>query len=331
MKDNFIKDLELKLSLKGLGKDEIETVIQCAIGALENYEMTEKTTDLTVRYADTNERILKRYIACLRLDGKSERTINIYAYSLKRFSEHIKKPFNEVNTNDIRMFLSLLMENRKKSYVNTWKCYLSGFFRWMMQEEIIAKNPCEKIRDIKCVQEIRLPFSPVEIDKLRCSITGRNVLRDRAILETLLSSGVRCAELCSLTLDDIDEKERTLYVRCGKGGKGRTVFVSDVAMEYIKKYTNKRRDSDKHLFVGQRGGLGVSGIESMLKKLSKIAQVENVHPHRFRRTFATTMYRRGMDLEELRRLMGHTEVQTTIRYIYTDESRLKASYEKYVA
>lgn len=69
----------------------------------------------------------------------------------------------------------------------------------------------------------------------------------------------------------------------------------------------------------------------MLKKYGKIAQVDNVHPHRFRRTFATTMYRRGMDLEEIRRPMGHTVVQTTLRYIYADETQLRAAYNKYVA
>lgn len=331
MKDNFIKDLEIKLSLKGLDKDEIETVIQCAISALDNYEVTARTTELTVRYEDTNERILKRYVACLRLDGKSERTIKMYLYSLKRLSEQAKKPFTEMSTNDIRFFLSVLMEKGKKSYVNSQKCYISGFFKWMTEEELIAKNPCARINNIKVEDEVRLPFSSIEIDRLRSSITGRNVLRDRAIVETLLSSGVRCSELCNLTRGDLNASDRSLLVRCGKGGKDRKTFVSELAMEYIVKYLNKRKDDDPHLFMGQRGDLGIDGVQDMLRRLGKIAKVKNVHPHRFRRTFATTMYRRGMELEELRRLMGHTEIQTTLRYIYTDDTRLKASYEKYVA
>lgn len=331
MKDNFIKDLEQRLSLKGMSNGDIEKVVRCAIETLENYELTAIIKDTSTEYIDINHNLIKRYISCLRLDGKAESSIKAYAYAVNRFSNEVKKPFNEVTTNDIRAFLSNLMDGRKKSYVNTQKRSISGFFKWMTEEEIIDKNPCARIKDIKIEQEIRFPFTSVDIDKLRSSITGRHAVRNRAIIETLLSSGVRCAELCALKRDDIDIKSGTLYVRCGKGGKGRTVFVSEIAIEYINRYLNKRKDNNSCLFYGQRGELTKAGVERMLMKYSKIAQVENVHPHRFRRTFATTMYRRGMDLEELRRLMGHSEVQTTLRYIYTDDSRLKAAYDKYAA
>lgn len=332
MKDKLIKDIELRLAMNGYSRDETEKIMCCVISCLSSYEVTEAVTDLVVRYEDQNEQILKNYVACLSIDGKSKGTIKMYLWTLRKLSDLIRKPFTELTANDIRLYLgSLKSKGNKGSYVKTQRSYISGFCQWMLAEELISKDPCTKVGDVKVEQEVRLPYSAVELDRLRSSITGRNVVRDRAIFETLLSSGVRCAELCDLNIDDVDLRERTAHVRCGKGGKGRIVYISEVAAEYIGKYLRKRKNDSKKLFIGQRGALNVTGVESMLRKLGKIAGVSNVHPHRFRRTFATTMYRRGMALEEIRKLMGHSEVQTTLRYIYTDDVQLKAAYSKYAA
>lgn len=331
MKDNFIRDVEIAMSLKGFPRQEIDKAVQCIIGCLDNYEVTEKTTEITVRYDDINERMLKQYVACMKLDGKSDGTIKGYMYTLKRLSDCVNKPYNEMSANDIRYFLLSISEGRKNSYIKSQKSNITTFFKWMKVEDITEKNVCEKLADIKCEKEVRLPFSAVDIDRLRSSINGRHALRDRAIIEVLLSSGVRCAELCALNIDDVNLIEKTMYVRKGKGGKGRIVYISDVAAEYLNKYLKHRKDTDTCLWRGQRGPLMVYGVQYMLKEYGKTAGVDNVHPHRFRRTFATTMNRRGMPLDEIRRLMGHSEVQTTLAYIYTDESQLKAAYEKYVA
>lgn len=332
MKDKLVKDIEIKLAMNGYSRDEAERIVCCVISCLGAYEVTEAVTDLVVRYEDQNERILKNYVACLSIDGKSKGTIKGYLWTLCKLSDQICKPFPEMTANDIRAFLGALkVAGRKGQYIKNQRAYISGFCKWMLNEEIIAKNPCAKVGEIKVEQEIRLPFTTVDIDRMRSSITGRHAVRDRAIMETLLSSGVRCEELCNLGINDVDLRERTLHVRCGKGGKGRMVFISEVAAEYISRYLSKRSDNDSTLFLGQRGRFGVGGIQRLLNKYAKIAQVEDVHPHRFRRTFATTAYRRGMDLEEIRKLMGHAEVQTTLRYIYSDETQLKAAYDKYAA
>lgn len=330
MKDRLIKDIEIALSYKGFGKDDIEKALQCVIGCLDEYDVSERVTDLVVRHDDINEKILKRYVACMRLDGKSEGTIRMYTYTLKRLSESSQRAFNEMSANDIRFFLSSLKEGRKNSYIKSQRANIASFFRWMQAEDITQKNVCEKVNDIKCEEEVRLPFTPVEIDKLRRVCRGCNQTRNRAIIEVLLSSGVRCAELCSIETKDLSLTERKINIRNGKGGKGRIVFVSDLAVEYIRKYLGERKTS--YLFEStHKGKLTTDGVRRMLVKHAEVCGVTNVHPHRFRRTFATTMYKRGMQLEEIRRLMGHSEVQTTLRYIYTDDTQLLAAYNKYVA
>lgn len=333
MKDKLIKDIEVKLAMCGYSAEETERIVHCVIGCLDSYDVTEAVTDLTVRYEDINERILKRYVVCMQIEGKPESTIRQYLWSLRKLSDTIHKSFTDMGANDIKLFLgSLKASGCKNSYIKGQRARISALCKWMLAEDLIEKDPCAKVGDIKVEQEVRLPFSSVEIDRMRSAITGRNAIRDRAIIETLLSSGIRCQELCDLQISDIDIRTRTLHVRKGKGGKGRMGFISEVAADYIGKYIESRCDGAGALFVTKRGSaFGVSGIENLLRKYGRVSGVQNVHPHRFRRTFATTMHKRGMDLEEIRRLMGHSNVQTTIRYIYADDSQLQASYNKYAA
>lgn len=200
----------------------------------------------------------------------------------------------------------------------------------MLAEDIISKNPCEKIKPIKCENVRRLPFSDVQIDKLRLACRSE---KTRAMIEVLLSSGVRCEELINLDINDIDIRRRSVRVRNGKGGKDRVTYISEVAAEHLDHYLNSRNDNGPELFRSQQGGRysDETSILRIMKSLSKRAGVDNVHPHRFRRTFATQLYRRGMDLHEIQRLMGHSNVQTTLGYIYTDDAQLRAAYQKYAA
>lgn len=150
--------------------------------------------------------------------------------------------------------------------------------------------------------------------------------------EVLVSSGVRCAELCSLRISDVDLHTKTVLVKCGKGGKGRKTFISDLAAAHLAKYLSERKDDRPELFLSNyKKGYTTKGVEHQLNGIAKRAGVENVHPHRFRRTFATNLYRRGMDVHEIQRLMGHTNVNTTLEYIYADENHLATAYQKYAA
>lgn len=330
MKDTLIRDIEIKLNQSGYSPDEMNRIIHCVIGCLENYEVTERVTDLAVRVEDINTQILKRYVACLRISDKSEGTVKAYVQTLRKLTG---KPYTEMKANDIRYYLGTIkMRGCKNSYIKTELAKISAFFRWMTEEEMIDRNPCNKIADVKCEKEILFPYSPVEIDRMRHAIKGRQALRDRAIIEVLLSSGIRREELCNLQIADVDLKTRNVLVRRGKGGKGRMCFMSEIAAEYVSKYLQTRKDTSPYLFIPEGGyQLSVDGVGKMCQRLGRTAGVDNVHPHRFRRTFATTMNKRGMPLDEIQRLMGHSNIQTTLRYIYTDETQLRSAYDKYAA
>ena len=330
MKDKLVRDIELRLSLF-YGRQDMEKIMQCVMAALMGYEVTEQSTELTVRHEDINERLIKRYVACVRIDGKSEKTIEQYARLLARFGEAAQKPFTEMDATDIRMFLGdIKVSGAQNSTVENYRAYISAFFHWLAAEEIIEKTPAEKVKPIKCEEKVRLPFTSVHIDKLRLACESQ---RDRAIIEVMLSSGVRIEELCALTIDDVDIRSKSLRVKCGKGGKGRKTFISDVAAHHLELYLNSRKDSETVLFRRRRGAgaIKTDGVRFMLKGVSERAGVDNVHPHRFRRTFATDLYRRGMDIHEIQRLMGHSNIQTTLEYIYTDDAQLQDAYRKYAA
>lgn len=327
MKDKLIRDIEIKLS-EMCPEIDMDRVMTCVISCLGDYEISEKSTQLVERSQDVNDRILKRYSACLTLDGRSEKTIKQYMWTCRKLGEN--KTFTDMTTNDIRLFLGQLKLNgAKNSHVENQRAYITAFFKWMQSEDLIEKNPCDKVRTIKCEKVRRLPFNDVEIDKLRsvCKTPKR-----RAIIEVLLSSGVRCEELTNLDIGDVDMRNRTLLVRNGKGGKDRIVYISEVAAEHLERYLSTRKDSSVELFRTQKGGrYACSGIQDMMRRLGKAAVVSNVHPHRFRRTFATNLYKRGMDVHEIQRLMGHSNIQTTLGYICTDDAQLRAAYERFAA
>lgn len=298
--------------------------------ALNDYELTERCTEI-VPLDSLNEKLIKRYCACLAVDGKSEKTIYQYRRSILRLSDFLNKPFPEMKTYDIRFYLASEKERgvSERSLENT-RANLSAFFQWLTVDEIIEKNPMLKIKPIKYVDEIREAFSDVEIDKLR---SGCKDDKERALIEFLLSTGVRVDELCKMDVADVDMMSMTVHVRHGKGGKERITYITAVAVERLKKYLRSRKEQDsEYLFCNKNHDrIKSGGVRFILNRIASRAGVANVHPHRFRRTFATGLAKRGMDIREIRKLLGHSNINTTLEYVCTDTEGVKASYRKYIA
>ena len=325
---SFVRDIETAL-VNHFSAEQVTLISNIAIKALANYEVTERCTDL-VPLDDANERLLKRYRACMIVDGKSRHTIYQYTYTIARLSNALQKPFTDMGIHDIRYYLAVEQDRglAASSLENT-RSYISAFFQWMTDEEILQRNPLKALKPIKTPKEIEDPFSDVEIDALRS--TCRN-LKERALIEFLLSSGVRVEEASNMKVENIDFGELTVHVVCGKGGKDRITYITSVAARYLKEYLHERPYECETLFSNHlRTKIKPGGIRHILNKLGERAGVNNVHPHRFRRTLATSLANRGMEIQDIQRILGHSDISTTMRYVKVTDKKVKASYQKHIA
>lgn len=298
------------------------------IRILSDYDIEKQCREL-VTFDDIDFKTLKRYCACLIVDGKSELTIAQYYRTVSIFLHQVQKHFTEVDSYDIRLFLAH-EKNRgvsNRTLENT-RIQLSVFFQWMVNDDLINRNPCSTINAIKYTKKVRHPFSNVEIDALRSACKNS---KERVILELLLSSGMRVSELTGLNVNDIDLDNMVIRIRHGKGDKERITYMSDVAKVYLIRYLSDRNVQGEKVFYNKKfQPLNNGGVRHILKMLGERAGVEHVHPHRFRRTFATGMASRGMDIQDIKTLLGHVKLDTTLEYIYMDSNKVQISYKQHI-
>ena len=205
------------------------------------------------------------------------------------------------------------------------RCY-SSFFSWLSAEGLIGRNPCAAIKQIKYRKEVKKPYSAAEMEKLRRACGNK---RDLALLDFLYCTGCRVSEVARLNIDDIDFENMECTV-LGKGNKERTVYLSEVAAMNLGEYLASREDGNEALFTGKgTERLGKNGIEVLLKRLGKKAGVINVHPHRYRRTLATNLLDRGMNIQDVAVILGHADLKTTQVYCYISQKNVKNAYSKY--
>lgn len=315
--------------ITSLDSAAIDAVLDALSIEIMNYDVSRRQTGVVV-YDNANEKLIKSFISCMIVEGRSQKTLRAYTFSINRFLAFVgNKPCREVNTYDVRAWLaSLKIAGNKNISVKNQKNNITVFFTWLYNEGIIELNPCAPIRTIKVEVEEKAPFSSEDVDAIRsCCINNK----ERAIVETLLSSGVRVGELCNLKLSDIDFDDLTVRVRLGKGGKDRTTFITPVAKKYIYYYLNETNHNSEYVFVSRYGKKYTpSGIQRMTTKMSNRCGI-HVHPHRFRRTLASDLARKGMPIQEVQKLLGHNSIETTRRYTETKIEKVQASYRQYIA
>jgi site-specific recombinase XerD len=327
-KKQLISDVTESLATK-LDHSDIDIVSDEMIVALKDYEVTKGVRQI-VTYDGVNEMILKRYKACLIIAGRSPKTIEAYDRIVRKLFQAVQKNYTEMTVSDLRYFLAFEKSRgvSNRTLENT-RVQISSFFTWLLDEELINRNPCRSITPIKYTKEVRLPFSPIEIDAIRSSCKTK---KERAIVEILLASGMRVSELCSLRISDINFDTLTIKVREGKGSKQRTVYINELASKHLVEYLTSRNVNGDNVFYNKKNQpLNAGGVRHILKTIESRANVTNVHPHRFRRTFATGLANRGMEIQEIGKLLGHANINTTLTYVYTSDADLHNSYRKYIS
>lgn len=327
-REKLVKDVESRL-IDILPLDMTNTVSSTIVKVLNDYEVTGRCTDI-VPFESANDRLIKRYRGCLMVDGKSPKTIYQYTRTLKCFSEFSERPFKDVGIYDVRYFLACEKERGVSSRtVENTRANLSAFFQWMTAEEIIDKNPVLSLKPIKYVEEVKKPFSDIEIDALRSGCRNK---KERALIEFLLATGVRVNELSLMKISDIDFAEYSVHVRNGKGGKERVTYITPVAVRHVCEYIqNRNKTETEYLFYNKNHGyLNPGGVRFILNRIARRVGINEVHPHRFRRTFATSASRKGLEIQEIQRLLGHSNINTTMQYISLDDEAIKSSYKRYI-
>ena len=296
---------------------------------LEDYDITKQHGSI-IMSDSINDDIVDRYCSCMMISGKSKKTIYQYKRAIRRFAEFIRMSLVDIGTYEIRYYLVCEKERglSNRSLENI-RSILSAFYGWMFNEEIISKNPFSKVQPIKYSKKLKKGFSEVEIDAIRSSCRSN---RDRAIVEVLLSSGVRVSELVNMDVSDVNFNNMSVHVRHGKGDKDWFTYLNNIAAIHLDQYLRSRSERGNALFYNKRHDrLKPGGVRLMLNQLGESANVEMVHPHKFRRTFATRLASRGMNIHEIRKLLGHSNINTTLEYISVDDYSVELSYRRLVA
>lgn len=300
---------------------------------LQDYNMSIAETLPALNFEDNNQRLLKMFFASKLVKGCSQNTILAYNQRLTIFFDFLKKDALEITTADIRYFLAYeeTQRGQAKKTLELALGAIKSFYTYLQNEEILLKNPAAKIEPIK-IPKRKLPaFSGEDIEKLRgvCK-----TLRERLYIEGLLSTGCRISEFVQIKRTEI--KDDTVLVH-GKGSKDRYVYLNDTTKNIIENYLAQRNDDNPYLLERARNQrdrdsthVTTRGVAGRLMEMGKIAGVENVYPHRFRRTFATNALRNGMPIEKVSLLLGHADVGVTQRYLDIHEEELKAAHKKYV-
>ena len=329
MKDRTSLIHEIEVSLACLVDwDLLQDIVVKVTQVVNNYEVTERCTAI-VPVDDENQKLLKKYAACLYVDGRSRKTIEQYVYRIQDFYNKMQINLKDVGVYDIRMYLGLMKQKGASgSYLDGMRSYIAAFYKWMTLEGFVDRNPCETLKPIKFNSIEEDPFTDVELEKIR---EGCVNVRERALIEFLLSTGVRVSELCDMNVEDIDFDTRAIHVLHGKGDKERTTYISSVALYHMKRYLAERRqDRGNALFVTKRGRLNPGGVRFILKEIEERSGVENIHPHRFRHTFATVLSKAGMPIQHIQQLLGHTNLDTTMIYVAVDVNAISYEYKKYM-
>ena len=237
-----------------------------------------------------------------------------------------------MTTDDLRTYLTdyQKMNNCSKASVDNIRRNLSSFFSWLEEENYILKSPMKRIHKIKTDKVIKETYSDETLELLRDSCTS---LRDLAIIDLLSSTGMRVGELVKLNINDIDFENRECVV-FGKGNKERPVYFDARTKIHLKNYLNTRNDDNPALFVSldlPHDRLKISGVEIRLRQLGRRLGISKVHPHKFRRTVATKAIDKGMPIEQVQSLLGHSQIDTTMHYAMVNQNNVKESHRRYIS
>ena len=297
---------------------------------LWNVEISEKPeTDCSAEM--NNRELLSAFVNAKRIEGCSEKTLKYYQSTINKMLSDTDKHITHITTDDLREYLSEYQRANScsKGNIDNIRRILSSFFAWLEDEDYILKSPVRRIHKIKSAKTVKETYTDEALERMRDNCGN---LRDLAIIDMLASTGMRVGELVGLNIADVDFENRECVV-FGKGSKERPVYFDARTKIHLRNYLETRTDENPALFVSllkPNERLKISGVEIRLRNLGRMLGITKVHPHKFRRTLATRAIDKGMPIEQVQKLLGHSKIDTTMQYAMVDQNNVKISHRKYI-
>ena len=311
---------------------QLELLKNVLIIQFQNIEITILTDEIKKKEEqNTNEKFINSFLSAKEIEGCSQRTIFYYKENIQHLISKLEKPIKGVTTEDIRNYLSNYKEinNCGSVTIDNIRRVFSSFFAWLEDEDYIIKSPVRRIHKVKTASIIKETFTDENIEKMRDECKN---IRNLAIIELLISTGMRVGELVNLNIEDLNFEDRSCVVQ-GKGNKQREVYFDARTKIHLMQYLTIRKDDNKSLFVSKNKPhqrLSISGIELIVRRIGAKTDVNRVHPHKFRRTLATMAIDKGMPIEQVQKLLGHVKIETTMHYAMVNQNNVKNSHRKYI-
>jgi len=329
MKDKLITKIQSSMAPM-LSVAQLEELRRVLTHCLHTVEVAEQKAP-DPRESVENERLLEVFISAKRIEGCSEKSLKYYNSTIRNMLGGVNKPVREISTDDLRSYLAYYQKQRGSGRVtiDNTRRILSSFFGWLEDEDYILKSPVRRIHKIKAEKTIKDTFTDEGVEQLRDACTE---IRDLAMIDLLSSTGMRVGELVRLNREDINFHERECVV-LGKGNNERVVYFDARTKIHLLNYFDGRRDNNPALFVSlarPHERMMIGGVETRLREIGRRADLQKVHPHKFRRTLATRAIDKGMPIEQVQRLLGHVKIDTTMHYAMVNQANVKNSHRKFI-
>lgn len=298
---------------------------------LSEFDIVPSQKDIETEKSTNNNQLIHLFIAAKKIEGCSPKTLNYYLTTLETMDQQINKNIKLIMTDDLRDYLMNYQQINcsSKVTIDNIRRILSSFFSWLEEEDYILKSPMRRIHRVKTSTIVKETYTDEALEQMRDYCQK---IRDIAMIDMLASTGMRVGELVLLNREDINFNERECIV-FGKGDKERVVYFDARTKLHLQSYLDSRTDNNPALFVTLRAPfrrLQISGIEIRLRQIGKELNIPKVHPHKFRRTLATTAIDKGMPIEQLQQLLGHQRIDTTLQYAMVKQSNVKLAHKKFL-
>lgn len=314
MKESIINKVIVSMS-NILSKNQLAMLVDTLSITLEDLEINKKKNELTTELVNNYE-YLKNYLVVKKVAGVAESTLKMYQYMICKFLDRTKCNLIQCDTNTIRVYLLTLQKDISNTSVDNARRCLNCFFQFLEDEGFIPKNPCRKIPRIKDVDRIQKFWDDLAIETLRDSCINK---RELALIDLLISTGLRISEVPKIKITDIDWEKRLILIN-GKGNKQRLVPFSIRAQKHLLEYINDRGGigTSCFLFCRTRGPLNRQVTKAMIydvfDTIRKRANIHSITIHGIRRWFASSLDRKGVDSNIIQDILGHESFSTTKKH-----------------